>query len=580
VAVGARGSLTLRAPGVRFRVPSPGMVLVGLLALVLAFLILSPVLALLYGALLNAPPGTAGTLSFSAFAEAWSDKDAWTSAWTSLWLALARMAVVIPITLFLAWAITRTNMPLRRVLEGLIISHIFLPFLPLVMSWAVLASPRAGLLNVALRSLFGIHETTGPLNVYSYGGLIFLSALGLPAYLYLLVAPAFRSVDASLEESARVSGANPIGTLIKVTIPLLAPAILGASVLAFVQALQSFEPELVLGTPAGIFVFSTQIYRYIEGFSTPRYGPATALGTVFLVVTFVLVLAQTRMLAGRRFTTVSGKGFKTRPLDLGRWRWLILAGVLVYVFFSTLVPLATLALASFMKIYGLFNGDWFTTAQYTKLLANPKLLPALRNTLFLAAGSATLGIALTLFTSYISVRTKIAGRGVLDLLTWLPVTVPGIVLAVGLIWAYVGLVRLPFPFYGTLALLIVAVTITTLTTGARTMSGTLVQISPELEEVARMHGATFMRTIRRVILPLMTPPMASCWLILFAFALKNFVTVSILYTPQSVVVSALQFELWSGGQPEAAAALGTINMLFSILLVLAYMLLLRRTTAR
>jgi iron(III) transport system permease protein len=169
---------------------------------------------------------------------------------------------------------------------------------------------------------------------------------------------------------------------------------------------------------------------------------------------------------------------------------------------------------------------------------------------------------------------------VLDLLTWLPVTVPGIVLAVGLIWAYVGLVRLPFPFYGTLALLIVAVTITTLTTGARTMSGTLVQISPELEEVARMHGATFMRTIRRVILPLMTPPMASCWLILFAFALKNFVTVSILYTPQSVVVSALQFELWSGGQPEVAAALGTVNMLFSILLVLAYMLLLRRTTAR
>ena len=498
-----------------------------------------------------------GTLSFNAFAEAWSDKDAWTSAWTSLWLALARMFVVIPITLFLAWAITRTNMPLRRVLEGLIISHIFLPFLPLVMSWAVLASPRAGLLNVGIRQLFGMQATTGPLNVYSYGGLIFLSALGLPAYLYLLVAPAFRSVDASLEESARVSGANPIGTLIKVTIPLLAPAILGASVLAFVQALQSFEPELVLGTPAGIFVFSTQIYRYIEGFSTPRYGPATALGTIFLVVTFVLVLAQTRMLAGRRFTTVTGKGFKTRPLDLGRWRWLILAGVLVYVFFSTLVPLATLALASFMKIYGLFNADWFTTAQYTKLLSNPKLLPALKNTLFLAAGSATLGIALTLFTSYISVRTKIAGRGVLDLLTWLPVTVPGIVLAVGLIWAYVGLVRLPFPFYGTLALLIVAVTITTLTTGARTMSGTIVQISPELEEVARMHGATFMHTIRRVILPLMTPPMASCWLILFAFALKNFVTVSILYTPQSVVVSALQFELWSGGQPEVAAALGT-----------------------
>jgi len=461
----------------------------------------------------------------------------------------------------------------------LIVSHIFLPFLPLVMSWAVLASPRAGLLNVGLRNLVGLHQATGPLDIYSYLGLIFLSALGLPTYLFLLVAPAFRSVDASLEESARMSGSSPVGTLFRVTIPLLAPAILGACVLAFVQALQSFEPELILGTPAGIFVFSTQIYRYIEGYSTPRYGPATALSAAFLLVTFILVLAQTRVLAGRRFTTVTGRGFTARTLDLGQWRWLVFALVLLYVTFSTLLPLATLALASFMKIYGLFSADPFTTAQYTKLFANPKLVPALRNTLILAAGSATLGIALTMFTSYIVVRTKIAGRGVLDLLTWIPVTVPGIVLAVGLIWAYVGLVRLPFPIYGTLWLLIVAVTITTLTTGSRTMNGTMVQISPELEEVARMHGGSFFQTLRRVTLPLMTPAMLSCWLLLFAFALKNFVTVSVLYAPQSMVVSALQFELWSGGQPEVAAALGTINMLFSIGLVLAYSLLMRRAAA-
>ena len=579
MALGARREV-LRGAALPWRLPTPGILGVVAVALVLAFLILSPVVALFYGALLNAPPGTPGALSFDAFKEAWSDKDAWSSALTSLGLALARMAVVIPITLTLAWAITRTNMPLARLMEALIVSHIFLPFLPLVMSWAVLASPRAGLLNVFLRGVLHVSETQGPLNIYSYAGLVFLSALGLPAYLYLLVAPAFRSVDASLEESARMSGANPIVTLFRVTIPLLAPAILGACVLAVVQALQSFEPELVLGTPAGIFVFSTQIYRYIEGYSTPRYGPATALGSVFLVVTFVLVLAQTRILSGRRYTTVSGRGFRARPLDLGQWRWLIFAAVGVYVLFSTLVPLATLGLASFMKIYGLFNADWFTTTQYAKLFANPKLLPSLRNTLYLAAGSATLGIALTLFTGYISQRTRLAGRGVLDLLTWIPVTVPGIVLAVGLIWAYVGMVRLPFPFYGTVGLLIVAVTITTLTTGARTMNGTLVQISPELEEAARLHGASFGQMLRRIILPLMTPAMLSCWLILFAFALKNFVTVSVLYTPQSVVVSALQYELWSGGQPEAAAALGTLNMLFSIVLVLGYTLLMRRAATR
>lgn len=550
------------------------------LALLLAFLILSPILALLYGAFMNAAPGVAGHLSVDAFTEAWSDRDAWTSALNSLGLALVRMLVVVPITLFLAWALTRTDIPFRRTLEALLVSHIFLPFLPLVMSWAVLASPRAGLLNVALRSVLGMSATTGPLDLYSYGGLVFLSALGLPTYLYLLVAPAFRAVDASLEESARMSGASPLGVLRRITVPLLAPAIVGACILSFVQALQSFEPELLVGTPAGIFVFSTQIYRYIEGYSTPRYGPATALGLAFLVVTFVLVLAQTRILGGKRFTTLSGRGFKARTLDLGRWRYAVCGAVVIYVLFSTIVPLSTLALASFMKIYGLFTADPFTTAQYTKLFSNPKLMLAIRNTLVLAAGSASLGVALTLFTSYVSQRTRLAGRGILDLLTWIPVTMPGIVLAVGLIWAYVGLVRLPFPVYGTIGLLIVAVTITTLTTGARTMNGAMVQIGPELEEAARMHGGSFVQMMRRVLLPLMTPAILSCWLILFAFALKNFVTVSVLYSPQSVVVSALQFELWSGGQPEVAAALGTLNMLFSIFLVLAYTLLMRKASPR
>jgi iron(III) transport system permease protein len=557
-----------------------GALIVGAFAVVLGVLVLSPLAALLYGALMNAAPGTPGRLSLDAFAEAWTDPAAWQAAWTSVWLALVRMALVIPVAVFLAWATTRTNMPLRRVMEGLIVSHIFLPFLPLVMAWAVLASPRSGFINVGLRSLVGVAPgQTGPLDIFSFGGLIFLSVLGIPTYLFLLIAPAFRSVDASLEESARMSGASPIMTLFRVTIPLLAPAILGASILSFVTALQSFEPELILGTPAGIFVFSTQIYRYIESFTTPRYGPATALSVLFLGVTFLLVLVQSRLLARRRFTTVTGRGFRVRVLDLGPWRWVVFGLVLVYVTLSTLLPLATLTLASFMQIYGLFTPNWFTLSHYQALLSNPKLLLAVRNTLLLAMGSACLAILLTAFTSYVCMRMRIFGRGVLDLLTWLPVTVPGIVLAVGLIWAYVGLIRLPFQLYGTLWMLILAVAITTLPTGARTMNGTMVQISAELEESARMHGASFMQTIRRVMVPLLTPAMLSCWLILFAYAVKNFVTVSLLYSPQSVVLSALQFELWSGGQAETAAALGSLNMLFSLVLVALYAILLKRASA-
>src|SRR5579864_3907565 len=236
--------------------PSTSHLLVALFGVVLAIPVLSPLVALLYGAFMNAAPGETGALSLDAFTQAWTDPAAWTAAFTSLGLAIARMIVVMPITIFLAWALTRTNIPLRGVMEGLVISHIFLPFLPLAMAWAVLASPRAGLLNVLIRNLVHLPITSGPINILSMGGLIWLSALGIPTFLYLLVGPAFRSMDASLEESARMSGLGPFATLRRITIPLLAPSILGAGILAFILALQSFEPELILGQPANIYVFS------------------------------------------------------------------------------------------------------------------------------------------------------------------------------------------------------------------------------------------------------------------------------------------------------------------------------------
>jgi iron(III) transport system permease protein len=555
-------------------------VVVVLFGVVLALPVVSPVVALLYGAFMNAAPGQTGAFTLDAFTRAWTDPAAWSAAATSLALAVARMVVVMPLSVFLAWALTRTNVPLRGLMEGLVISHIFLPFLPLAMAWAVLASPRAGLLNVLVRGLFGLQTTSGPLNILSFGGLVWLSALGIPTFLYLLIGPAFRSMDASLEESARMAGLGPWGTLRRITVPLLAPALLGAGILAFVLALQSFEPELILGTPANIYVFSTQIYHYIDGFSTPQYGPATALSLLFLAVTVVLLVAQSRILGGRQFTTVSGRGYRVRPLDLGRWRYPVFALVFAFVFFSTILPLATLALASLMQIYGFFGADWFTTRHYEALLRDPKLPLAVGNTLVVAGASAALAVLVTLLTSYAATRTRLSGRGLLDLVTWLPVTVPGIVLAVGMTWAYLSFIRLPFPFYGTLQILVLAVAITLLPISGRLMNGTMVQISAELEEAGRVHGGSFAYTLRRILVPLLTPAMLSGWLVLFALSMKNFVTVSLLYTPGSIVLSALQYELWNGGEAEGAAALGTINMLFSLVLVLTYLLVVRHRRVR
>ncbi len=569
----ASALLAVPAPGQRLpRLSGPVVVLI----VVLGFLVLSPLVALLYAAFLNAPPGVASQPSLTAFTTAWSDPAAWSAAWTSLWLAAVRMTVVIPIAVFLTWAITRTNMPMKELLEGVLISHIFMPFLPLAMAWAVLASPRSGLLNSAFKALAHVNVDSGPINIFSYGGLIWLTALGIPPYLYLLIAPAFRSVDTSLEEAARTSGASALRTLRKVTIPVLTPALLGAAMLVFLLALQSFEPELIIGIPAHIYVFSTQIYRYIDGGTLPQYGPATALSLAFLVITFGLVLLQSRVLGNRQFTTISGKSFRTRPMDIGRWKYLVLGLVLTYIFFSTVLPLATLVLASLMHIYGYFGDNWFTTEHYLAVLQNPKLLRSVVNTLILAAASATLGMLITSATAYINIRTRLPGRKVLDLFTWMPITVPGIVLAVGMIWAYVSFIKLPFHFYGSLGILVLAVTISTLPTGARLMNGTMAQLSPELEESGRVHGASFLSTARRVLFPLLTPAILSGWLTLFANAVKNFATVSLLYAPASIVISALQYELWNGGKPEDATALGSLNMAFSLILVVAYVLIVRR----
>ena len=303
------------------------------------------------------------------------------------------------------------------------------------------------------------------------------------------------------------------------------------------------------------------------------------LSTLFLAVTVLLLVLQSRLLGSRQFTTVAGRGYRVRPLDLGRWRYLVAALVYSFVFFSTIVPLITLGLASLMQIYGFFGPNWLTPRHYQELFSNPKLLLAIGNTVVLGAAAALLVLLVTLLTSYAVMRTRLSGRGVLDLLTWIPVTVPGIVLAVGMTWAYLSFIHLPFPFYGTLWMLIVAVAITLLPISGRLMNGTMVQISAELEEAARVHGASFVYMLRRVLVPLLGPAMLSGWLVMFALSMKNFVTVSLLYTPGSIVLSALQYEMWNGGEAETAAALGTINMLFSLVLVLGYLLVLHRRPA-
>jgi iron(III) transport system permease protein len=449
----------------------------------------------------------------------------------------------------------------------------FSPPLPMVVAWILLAG-KTGVLNSLLANLPFV---AGPIfDVYSYAGIIFVSTLQLAAFIFLLTLPAFRSMDASLEEAGKIAGAGSLRILRHITAPLALPAILGATLYAFVFALESFETEILLGTPAQIFVVSTQIYVLAEQYPSDLPG-ATALSTFFLVVVAGVIALQARMLGGRRFTTVSGKGHAVRPITLGRWRWAALAACLLYFTVSMVLPLGMLVLGSFMRGWGIWSADAFTLNHWQVSLRDPRLIAALTNTVVLGVLVGVAGTAVCAVASYIWVRTHFAGRGLLEFISWAPRFAPGPVLAIAFLWAYVGGLPIFRPILGTVLMLAVVLVVNSLPLGSRILAGGMHQVAYELEEAAQVSGASWLTTFRRVLLPLIAPMLATSFVLLFLVAIRNLVLVIFFYTPQSRVLSSILWEGWRGGNPERALVAGIIMMAISLVALVAAIVLRRRT---
>jgi iron(III) transport system permease protein len=274
---------------------------------------------------------------------------------------------------------------------------------------------------------------------------------------------------------------------------------------------ESFETELFLGTPAQIYVFTTQIYSYISQDLAPRYPPAIALSTLFILLTVAIIAVQARLLGGRSYVTVTGKSYKRTPADLGPWKFLLFLVLLLFNVVLLAMPLSTLLLGSLQQSAVRFRVDGFTLNNW-RILASPEVWDSVRNTLFVGIVAATTTMLIVSLSSYIVVRTTFRLRRTLDVLTWAPYMVPSIVLGVGFLWAVLRGIPLPFVLYGTLAVLMIAFVVRLLPLGARLMNGTMIQLSAELEEAARMSGATWVSTFRKIVLPLLSPALAMGWL--------------------------------------------------------------------
>lgn len=480
-------------------------------------------------------------------------------------------------TLF-AWLTERTNIPGKVLIFGLTLVPMIIPGILFTISWIFLASPRIGLLNHFFMQVLGFEK---PLfNVLSMGGMIFVEGLHLSPMAFLMMVAAFRSMDPALEESALMSGASLWKTTYHVTLKLVRPAILAVILLVFVRAIESFEVPALLGVPQNIWVFTTQIFFALT--ENPKdIGLASTLAMVLILIAGVGIFLQTYFTReGERFQTISGKAFRPRTLDLGPWRWVGLFLVVLYFILLVLLPLSILIWVSTQGFYALPSAKSIanmTWENYANVFKFPAAGRSLVNTLVLAVASATLIMFLTAIISWVVHKTRARGRWLLDLVVFLPIVVPGVVMGVAIMLTYL---YVPLPIYGSMWILLIAYSTKFMPYGMRYNSASMIQIHKDMEEGALMAGAGWWQVFRLITLPLLKPGLMAGWIYIFIFASRELSNSILLYSPGNEVLSIVTWELWNSGQLGELSALGVMMIGALSLLAVAMQLMSRRFGVR
>ena len=541
----------------------PLALLVGLLITILAY----PLVLLLVKSFVTSRPGQLPVWGLNGWIEAFTDANLAVAIGNTFYLAFVRVAISSAVAIFFAWVVTRTDTPLKGFIEIALWLGFFLPLLPMTMGWILLLDPYNGLINKLLVKVFALAHS--PFDIYSYWGIIWCHLAFSTSVRFLLITPAFTAMDAALEDAARTSGSSNAGVLMRITIPILAPAILASTALGFIRSLESLEIEMVLGIPAGIYVVPTKIWDYIH-WEPPLYDRATALCAIFLFFVFFLIWLHRIFLRGREFTTITGRSYIVRTFSLGRWRWGVCGLCLLFIIAMIMLPLATLIMGTFMEFFGNFDTEkvW-TTRHWIAVFTDPVFLRSLKNTLILGVGAAIVGTLLYSVISYVIVRTRVYGRGFVDILSWLPWALPGILISLALLWAVLGSGDYVKLIYGTISLLVLAIIVKEMPLGTQIIKASVLQISSELEEASSAAGAGRLAGFRRILLPLLKPTVVAVGTIVFISAARDIPTVIFLATNQTRTLSLLMLDYIADANEEKAAVLGVflVFLIFALLLI-------------
>ncbi len=522
------------------------------IGLIVAYLVLPPLFFIVYSSFIPPLEAPSQALTFSNYLDIFSSLDEFKNlAWNSLIFSVGSSAWALFFGTVLAWLAERSNARFRTVAYVSAFVSFAVPGLIKVIGWILLLGPEAGFLNVGFESLTGIMPI---FNIFSMAGMVLIEGFLWTPVVFLLMATPFRSMDPSLEEAAVVAGSTDWQVFRKVTFPMAMPSVLSVLILTFVRSLEAFEIPALVGIPAGIQVFTTQIYLQLTEGYIPEYGFASAYSVLLIAAVGLALIPYYRVTKhAHRFTTVTGKGFNPRRKDLGKVRWL---GGMLLLLLPTLQLLPLLALlwsslTPYLQPPSSAALSELSFDHYVAAFSNDQLLSSITNSLIISITSASGAVFIAFVAAWLVARTSLRSRWTLDRMIMLPLVFPGIVMAVAILKMYL---TVPIPIYGTIWIMVVAFAARYLPYAMRFCHSGLLGIHKELEESATASGATWAQAARNVIVPLMMPALFAAWIYIFLITIRELSMALLLYSPGSEVISVVIWELWENGHVGTLAA--------------------------
>jgi iron(III) transport system permease protein len=533
-------------------------------AVVVAYLALVPVCTMVYASLQSNFLGVGpSSWTLSNFARTFTTAGFGTLVANSFIYAAATSAVCIVVGFGLAWLVVRTNAPFKGFARAAALVPLIIPGVLNTIAWSLLLSPQQGPLNHVLQSV-GLPV----FNIYSLQGMVFVQSMHVVPVAYLMGTAAFSSMDMSMEEAALSSGASPVRTFFSITLRMVRPAILSAALLMFIQTISNFEVPQLIGVPGHIFVFVSQIYAALQQFPAD-YGTVGVIGVFVLVIAVAGLYLSRRVSKGAGIQTITGKAFKAQVQDLGKWRWLGFACFVVFFVVAVALPLAMLLWSSLLPGYespSLHALHDFTLSNYSSIFSQPALVQSVKNSLVVSVSTGLIVTVLSAVVAYVTVKTKIIGRGLLDGLATVPIAVPSVVMGVGILYFYL-VAPLPVHLYGTIAIMVIAFVTITMPYAMRYIVPGLAAIKDELEEAATSSGASWFQGFWRIFVPLLVPSLLAAFLYSMIVSFREISAAIFLYSTGTEVVSVQIYDLFRNGDYPVVAALGVMMVIFLMILV-------------